>query len=76
MNLPKLHIAAEAQTLLSTLPGQHLCATSLVIEEVRAQIAVKRGLWNLEGELAKRRLEGTENVQLRPEQEEPEQTKK
>jgi hypothetical protein len=48
-----------------------------VIEEVRAQVAVKRELWNLEGELATRRLEGAEKEQLELEQEaEPEEVKK
>ncbi|KAF8583207.1 actin cytoskeleton organization protein [Ramaria rubella] len=68
---------AEAQNLLASPAGQRLCATSLVIDEVRAQVAVKRGRWKLEGELAKTRLQSVDSSQQRPEQEEEaEQTRK
>ncbi|KAF8505036.1 N-acetyltransferase B complex non catalytic subunit-domain-containing protein, partial [Hysterangium stoloniferum] len=41
---------AEADKLLSTEAGQRLCATSLVIDEVRSQVAVKRDRWIAERE--------------------------
>jgi N-terminal acetyltransferase B complex non-catalytic subunit len=72
---PSLYsIAAEAQKLLSSPAGQRLCATSLVIDEVRAQVAVKLGIWKAEGYLARQRLEGFEPQQEL--NEEAEQNKK
>lgn len=67
---------AEAQKLLSSTPGQRLCATSLVIEEVRGQVAVKRGIWKEEGEIARQRLEGAGAEPQQELDEEAEQTKK
>ncbi|KIJ41164.1 hypothetical protein M422DRAFT_31798, partial [Sphaerobolus stellatus SS14] len=60
---------SEAHKLLSTPAGQHLCATSLVIDEVRSQVAVKRNVWKAEGELAKERLEGMQDAEKQEEQE-------
>ncbi|KAF8511363.1 N-acetyltransferase B complex non catalytic subunit-domain-containing protein [Gautieria morchelliformis] len=65
---------AEAQKLLSSPAGQRLCATSLVIDEVRAQVAVKLGIWKAEGDLARQRLEGVDPQQEL--HEEAEQNKK
>lgn len=57
------HCPDDAHKLLSSTAGQHLCATSLVIDEVRSQVAVKRNAWKAEGELARLRLEGTSKSQ-------------
>lgn len=43
--------------------GRHLCDTSLVIDEVRSQVAVKRGFWKVEGELSRQRLDGPSEPQ-------------
>ena len=61
--------SAEAHELLSTAAGQHLCSTSLVIDEVRSQIAVKRNVWRAEGELAKLRLEGIQEAKKQQQEE-------
>ncbi|GJJ11552.1 hypothetical protein Clacol_005786 [Clathrus columnatus] len=53
---------AEAHKLLLSPAGRSLCDTSLVIDEVRSQVAVKRGFWKVEGDLARQRLDGVFNV--------------
>jgi N-terminal acetyltransferase B complex non-catalytic subunit len=65
---------AEADKLLSTPAGQRLCATSLVIDEVRSQVTVKRNRWMAERERAQKRLEGIQ--QETPEEGEQEEIRR
>lgn len=54
---------ADANDLLLSSAGKRLCDTSLVIDEIRSQVAAKRGFWKIEGELARERLEGIIELQ-------------
>lgn len=54
--LKELELWDEAHKLLIVAPGQAICETSLIVDEIRREVWKHKGLWEEEKQIAQRRI--------------------
>ncbi|KAF9792094.1 actin cytoskeleton organization protein [Thelephora terrestris] len=54
--LKELQLWDDAHQLLTTVPGNAICETSLIVDEIRREVWKQKGLWEEEKQIAQRRI--------------------